>query len=386
MKVLHVTPVAPGMMSGGEQGIRQSLLMLCGCKNMIDQLDYAGPPIAEEHLKKKYDNLYELKADSSAAATIVTLLHRQTNKRFIAWKNSTINYSEYDILYLDSTKLDYVPSVMKKWNPNVRVITRVHNVERDYAWIDFRRNKSLKRLIIALLAKRQEYGNAKNSDILLMLSKNDICRFKKLYRSRRLGAVYKMIPVCVEERADFKYRKCEDEVHILLTGALWFGPNADGILWFIDRVVPLLDRRCRIRIAGADPGSVIKKKCRRFAIELIDTPDDMAPFIREADVIAIPIFEGAGMKVKFAEALSYGKVVISTSFGAAGYDVINGASCMIADDAAGFAESIHKYRMMNAKERVKMAETGYQLFKEKYSIKSGTKRLRKILYDIQGQV
>ena len=112
----------------------------------------------------------------------------------------------------------------------------------------------------------------------------------------------------------------------------------------------------------------------------------MAPFIREADVIAIPIFEGAGMKVKFAEALSYGKVVISTSFGAAGYDVINGASCMIADDAAGFAESIHKYRMMNAKERVKMAETGYQLFKEKYSIKSGTKRLRKILYDIQGQV
>lgn len=77
MKVLHVTPVAPGMMSGGEQGIRQSLLMLCGCKNMIDQLDYAGPPIAEEHLKKKYDNLYELKADSSAAATIVTLLQRQ---------------------------------------------------------------------------------------------------------------------------------------------------------------------------------------------------------------------------------------------------------------------------------------------------------------------
>ena len=72
---------------------------------------------------------------------------------------------------------------------------------------------------------------------------------------------------------------------------------------------------------------------------LVDSPEDMAPYFRGASLYLAPIFSGAGMKVKVAEALSYGLQVVGTRHAFIGY---NEASTALfeAETARDFASSI----------------------------------------------
>ena len=49
---------------------------------------------------------------------------------------------------------------------------------------------------------------------------------------------------------------------------------------------------------------------------------NLSAFYNQADIVLNPIFSGSGMKTKVAEALYYGKPVLSTQMGLSGYDAI----------------------------------------------------------------
>ena len=54
-------------------------------------------------------------------------------------------------------------------------------------------------------------------------------------------------------------------------------------------------------------------------IEILGRVESMAAYYESADVIIEPVFDGGGMKVKTIEALSFGKVIISTTESLNGY-------------------------------------------------------------------
>jgi glycosyltransferase involved in cell wall biosynthesis len=68
--------------------------------------------------------------------------------------------------------------------------------------------------------------------------------------------------------------------------------------------------------------------------------EDLADLYRRADFVVAPIFSGGGMKVKTAEALSYGKTVVGTPEALRGYEVTEGREAFIRKDADGFVEAI----------------------------------------------
>ena len=110
---------------------------------------------------------------------------------------------------------------------------------------------------------------------------------------------------------------------------------------------------------------------------MVESPENMEPLFEKCDILAIPIFDGAGMKVKFAEGLSYGKIVVSTSFGAVGYDVNSGIDCFIADNEIAFAECISQSIAMNKTQMELIESNARYLYEENYSINSSIKRYRK---------
>jgi glycosyltransferase involved in cell wall biosynthesis len=57
-------------------------------------------------------------------------------------------------------------------------------------------------------------------------------------------------------------------------------------------------------------------------------------------VAVVPLRAGGGSRLKILEAMALGRPVVSTTIGAEGLDVADGANIMLADDPAGFAEAI----------------------------------------------
>ena len=68
--------------------------------------------------------------------------------------------------------------------------------------------------------------------------------------------------------------------------------------------------------------------------------DDVEPIYRAAAVMAVPLFEGGGTRVKVLEAWALGRPVVSTTVGVAGLDVRPGREALVADDPADFARAL----------------------------------------------
>lgn len=122
------------------------------------------------------------------------------------------------------------------------------------------------------------------------------------------------------------YSETLPKPYILATGSLYYGPNANGIKWFIEKVWKEFNVRGMLPeysliVAGRNPGNDLKKLAEETArVKLIDSPKEMSPFFLNADMYVAPVFEGAGMKVKVAEALSYGLTVVGSHHALIGYE------------------------------------------------------------------
>ena len=89
-----------------------------------------------------------------------------------------------------------------------------------------------------------------------------------------------------------------------LLGTWSWAANAEGLRWFGDRVVPLLDG-LDVHVAGMGapeiPGVTLRGR----------VPDAMA-FLQSARVIAVPSVSGAGVQIKTLDAIASGRPVVAT--------------------------------------------------------------------------
>lgn len=323
MRVLYISFIEPSEKFGGGLGILQALRSV----SKMTEMDYLGIQYDPETFKKyniKTVHNYILKQNNSIVIRVFNLMFKHVTSSFYnSWKeySKKIKLSEYDLVYLDFTRQDFVAKWVKA--NNRPLIVKAHNVENDYFKSIYENNKTPLNLLHSKIAFNSEKKCIELADKVLCLTKVDRDRLVELYGN---GAKYDYYPVCVEH-----FDKNENlhlaKPYILITGSLWFGPNADGTLWFLKNVWPALrmdiGEKYDLVIAGAKPRDEIKEIANHDEfIHLYDTPESIAPFYNSACVYVAPIFYGAGMKVKVAEALSCGLPVIATKHALAGYEAV----------------------------------------------------------------
>lgn len=372
MRLLQITPEAPDYNSGGKMGVAQTAISLSA--NGWD-VDYIGPEIENADIKKLYNKIYELSPSDSKLLMLFDLLRGVINRRYRAWKRLNINYDMYDAVVLDFTKQDYV---LEKVNPD-KLYVRVHNIEFDYSSRDYITNKTLKKYIVKALSKRAEKNLIKNAHCLIMLTNHDADRINMLYGDTPQKFI---VPVCVNNKCknDLKVERNELKVNLLITGSLWFGENYNGIVWFIDNVCPLIKSKFRLVIAGSRPPDALKKLIKdKNQLELVNSPEVIDSYFEQCDLVIAPVFNGAGMKVKVAEALSYGKPVVGTNHAFEGYDICDNVNSYVANTKEEFANAIDKYAKMPAKKREDMFNEIRKLFLGKYDLKVSRELWKNIL-------
>lgn len=364
-KILHIATQAPGHTSGGEIGTLQFSYSLT---HLFGETDYIGPKIEDESVKSWYRKINELERPLIMAEKIWTLMHLYFDRHFLAWKQLNIDFSKYNLIFVEFTKMDYFIKDILASGFRGKIIVRAHNVERDFFRVNFEANKSLINGLKYFVSKRREKYMVTYSDLVFAITEQDKKRLIELYGLN--PDKIKICPVGVNLPAKDKTfnGKIGSKLKCLITGSLWFGPNSDATMWFLKEVYSKVADICDLTVAGFCPNNELKQLSSEKRVNLIDSPESMQPYFEQADMVLTPIFDGGGMKVKVAEAMSYGLPVVTTDHGNIGYNLKNHENGFIANTADEFAEAIREYYGMSDKQRCEFLDTAWNTYCERFSL------------------
>jgi glycosyltransferase involved in cell wall biosynthesis len=132
---------------------------------------------------------------------------------------------------------------------------------------------------------------------------------------------------------------------VLLAGAFGWEPTAAGALRFLETGWPALRQAAptaRLRIAGKDPPPALVERARQTGAEVTGYVASMRDELARATMLLVPLWEGAGVRVKIIEAFAARLPVVSTPLGAEGLDLEPGEQYLQSDTPEGIAAAAAK--------------------------------------------
>jgi polysaccharide biosynthesis protein PslH len=191
------------------------------------------------------------------------------------------------------------------------------------------------------LLKRYEGDMLRKFDTILAVSQEDKAALDEA-AGDDVGIVIIPITVDTEDvRAVVRRSGANRIVHI---GTMYWPPNVDGVLWFIEKIFPeIRARRADIvfDVIGAQPPQeLIALSGENSGINVTGYLEDPTHYLQNAGVMVVPLRAGGGMRVKILNALAQGLPIVSTSIGAEGIPVENGKHLLIADQPQEFAQAV----------------------------------------------
>jgi glycosyltransferase involved in cell wall biosynthesis len=147
------------------------------------------------------------------------------------------------------------------------------------------------------------------------------------------------------EKYDFGegFHRCNT---LLFVGTLSYGPNIDGLRWFVEAVFPEFRRKypdAKLLVVGRSPGPEITKLCEsQDAIELHCNAPDIRTYYSRCRAVVVPLMAGGGTRIKILEAALAGRPVISTPAGVEGLDLRVDKEILLFEIADDFSAQFRK--------------------------------------------
>lgn len=257
-------------------------------------------------------------------------------KKNEVWVVDYVKEKNFDIIFLDRSLYGTLVCSLKRNCITSEIWTFVHNVESSY----FRKKMRHKLFIKSFVCKKvreSEKSTFEYSDKIISLTNRDADLINTIYGKR----VSFLIPTTFKDK--FDPDKCAphnwDNKELLFIGSM-FEPNYDGIKWFCRNVMKELPEYT-LKIVGK--GFEKKKNeltAGRSNVEVIGTVDNLEQYYYADNVVVMPIFCGDGQKVKTAEAMMYGKIILASDEALEGYHVQNVKGILRCNSKDEFVNSI----------------------------------------------
>ena len=144
----------------------------------------------------------------------------------------------------------------------------------------------------------------------------------------------------------------QTEAHnIVFTGSMDWLPNEDAISYFTEQVMPRIRQAIpdvTLTVVGRNPYQRLLELAKRdSSVVVTGRVDDVRPYMERAAAYVVPLRIGGGTRLKIYEAMAMEKAIVSTTIGAEGLPLKDGAELLLADTAESFAEAV--VRVLNDK-------------------------------------
>jgi glycosyltransferase involved in cell wall biosynthesis len=132
------------------------------------------------------------------------------------------------------------------------------------------------------------------------------------------------------------------EPSIVWLGDHRYHANVHGLLRFLrEGWRPLGERGLRLKIVGRDPGGEVLQLAKELpGVDVLGFVEDLDGLLATASAAVVPVWKGAGIKMKTLVLMGSGLPVASTSVGMEGIDAADGAQARLSEDPAGLATAL----------------------------------------------
>ncbi|NJC25325.1 glycosyltransferase family 4 protein [Neolewinella antarctica] len=357
MKILLLTKKFPYPLKDGESqaihGLGKSLSELGNEVSLLTMNTskhfYAGSELPEAMLHYREVRTVAVDNEISALAALGNLLRRKSyhisrfdkpeyHEALAEW----LRAESFDVIQLETLYLaPYITTIRQ--HSDAQVVMRSHNVEHEI-WERCAANMSFapKRWYVRHLTeqlRQYECEQLNQYDLLLPITKRDEQHFRNLgFRGESHVLPIGLDTIC----GDPNYDSYQSPLSIHFIGSLDWLPNLEGLQWFLNDVWPTLHRRFPVlefHVAGRNmPASISQLRLRNVIIH--GEVESSCDFVSSHSVSVVPLLSGGGMRAKILEAMSLGRVVISSSIGLEGIDAKHRRDVFVADTPGQFAECI----------------------------------------------
>lgn len=171
-------------------------------------------------------------------------------------------------------------------------------------------------LMTAPIPRRRELQGLRDADLVLVFKVED----EHLLRRLGISTAVRVIDPWIDEPVS--PAPSREPRTALFAGAMLRRENADGAVWFLEHVWPLVragSPQSRLVLAGAGPDpSLMSAAARAGGVEVTGEVPDLLPYYARASLFVAPMFVGGGLKFKVAQALRCGLPVVATPNAAQG--------------------------------------------------------------------
>ena len=266
------------------------------------------------------------------------------------------------------------PKVLFTHNVEAMIWKRHYQVARNPLWkaLSWREWKTMD-------AAERRY--LKRADHVLAVSETDRDIFSEYIEGSKLT----IVPTGVD--IEF-FKPCpgtEAPDSLVFTGSMDWLPNEDGIIFFVEQVLPLIRQqvpRVTLSVVGRKPSQRLKDLVAQDkSVQLTGWVEDVRPYVAPGAVCIVPLRIGGGTRLKIYEAMAMGKAVISTTIGAEGLPVKHGENILIADAPEDFAQQTVAL-LGNADRRNQIGGAARKLVAENYTWASVAEGFANVLQQV----
>ncbi len=395
LKILQITNRVPYPLNDGGNiatYYMSKYLSQSGCELTLFCLNTKKHYQSIEPLQALAKEVYDVyvEAPISVLGAFVGLFHKMpyVAKRFFTPEaqhklQQILAKNTFDIVQLEGVYLALYLPLIRKYAPQSKIVLRAHNIEY-LIWKRLYNSEKnwLRRQYLYLISKhiqRFEQENFPLFDGIIALSEVDAALIHQAAPEVPLS----VIPLGIDNEQIIEPTE-HSHHHICFLGSLEWAPNEEGVLWFINEVwYKILEQipDAQLVIAGKNP----PESLRSLAIKQVEMRGEVPSaieFVKDFDIMIVPLLSGSGIRVKIIEAFAWGKCVVSTNIGAEGLLITPDKQLLLADTAVAFAQKIVQI-LKDKEKRKQVALAGQQWVKDHYQWSEIIKKAIKFYNEIK---
>ena len=388
MKILQLCnkPPYPSVDGGtlAMNSVTQGLLS-AGCEVRVLSLCSDKHPVLESRMTESYRNATRFEAvhidlgihplDAGVAMLCGESYHvkRFISKAFAERLAQVLEEERFDVVHVESVFMTpYVPIIRE--HSQAKVFLRAHNVEHTI-WRRVAQSERnpfkrwyLKHLSLTLAAYEKEHLN--DYDGVMSITENDARQL------REMGCRKPILSIPFGITPETGTQVDEEPNSLFHIGSMDWMPNQEGVRWFLKQVWPKVHERLpqlTLYLAGRKmPDDLMRLDME--GVRVLGEVPDATYFIASKQINVVPLLSGSGIRVKIIEAMSVGKVVVTTTIGAEGIGCTDGKDVLIANTPDQFVKQLE--RCVNDSELCRtIGANAAHLIAEQYGNEQLTQRL-----------
>jgi len=274
--------------------------------------------------------------------------------------------------YVDA--FDGVPMILREQNVEFLWMSRYARAQGPGA-------RGLYAFLQAMRLRRAEAELCGRAAMVLAIQEEEA----RVLRAIAPRAHVETLPVGVDLAA-IPPRSPEARPLVLLAASFQWPPNVDGATRFLREGWPRLRERAPgavLRLAGKSPPAALGDLCAEAGAELAADVPSMATEYARATLLLVPLWVGAGARVKIVEALAARLPVVATSVAVAGLDLKADRHYVAGETPEALADAAAS--LLGRPERLaELAAAGHAFAASRWSLEAVAGRQMRLIASVVG--